>query len=247
MPFSERKKTVGKVVPEPWLKQTTKKIGPGETLVLFAWSGGIMKEKFRLVRIDENYCDYLREYDSRVMFNSEDKRLRPFVGVMLSVNGLDYYAPMTSPKPDFEYRKNSPIFQKIAGGELGAIRLGYMIPVPRMFVKPIDLKHYCLTDAELNYQNLLKKQLRLINKDAAAIERKARRLYATYADRTLPEWCARFCCNFPLLEEKCLEFMRLNGLAGESLESRLESAKHEAELREGKGLCGKGQEERELC
>ncbi len=183
-----------------------------------------MGQKFILVRIDENYCDYLREYDSRVMFNSEDKRLRPFVGVMFSVNGLDYFAPMTSPKPNFEYRNSSPIFQKIGGGDLGAIRLNAMIPVPKMFVKPIDLKHYCLTDAELNYQNLLKTQVRWINKSVDKIETKARRLYATYLDKTLPERFARFCCNFPVLEEKCREFMRLNGIVMESLESKLDSA-----------------------
>lgn len=182
------------------------------------------KRNFILVRIDENYCDYLREYDGRVMFNAEDKVLRPFIGAMLSVNGLDYFAPLTSPKPYFEFRNNSLIFHKIMGGELGAIKLNSMIPVPPPFVKMIDLKHYCLTDAELNYQNLLRTQIRWINDNFDAIEKKAQELYLTYKDGSLNPYLAQFCCNFPLLEEKCREFMRLNGLGMESLESRLDSA-----------------------
>lgn len=183
-----------------------------------------MKHKFMMVRIDENYCDYLREYDSRVMFNSDDKSLRPFIGVVFSVNGLDYFAPLTSPKPNFSSRNNSPIFQKIMGGTLGAIKLNAMIPVPPQFVKKIDLNHYCLTDAELNYQNLLKTQVRWINNNVDKIEQKANRLYATYVDKSLAPYFSQFCCNFPLLEEKCREFMRLNGLEAESLDNRLERA-----------------------
>jgi len=34
----------------------------------------------QLVKIESNYCDYLRRFDSRVPYNMNDKELRPFVG-----------------------------------------------------------------------------------------------------------------------------------------------------------------------
>lgn len=33
----------------------------------------------RLVKIDSNYCDFLRQFDDRVMYNTNKKELRPFV------------------------------------------------------------------------------------------------------------------------------------------------------------------------
>ena len=45
-----------------------------------------MKENFKLVRIDDKYCDYLRKYDSKVMYNANRKSLRPFVGILFEVN-----------------------------------------------------------------------------------------------------------------------------------------------------------------
>lgn len=32
-------------------------------------------ENFKLVRIDEEYCDYLRKFDSKISFNSNEKML----------------------------------------------------------------------------------------------------------------------------------------------------------------------------
>ena len=41
-----------------------------------------VKQELLLVKIDSNYCDYLRKYDSKVPYNFDRKRNRPFVGVL---------------------------------------------------------------------------------------------------------------------------------------------------------------------
>ena len=39
-------------------------------------------KKLVLVRLDSNYCDYLRQFDNKVPYNFDNKELRPFIGVL---------------------------------------------------------------------------------------------------------------------------------------------------------------------
>lgn len=34
----------------------------------------------KIVRVNSNYCDYLRKYDNKVAYNKNEKELRPFIG-----------------------------------------------------------------------------------------------------------------------------------------------------------------------
>lgn len=43
----------------------------------------VLNFKLKIVRIDTDYCDYLRKYDRRVVYNENEKELRPFVGIYL--------------------------------------------------------------------------------------------------------------------------------------------------------------------
>ena len=54
---------------------------------------------FSFYKVDSIYCDYLREEDPRVPYTMDQKASRPFVGIVFDVNGVSYYAPLTSPKP----------------------------------------------------------------------------------------------------------------------------------------------------
>ena len=49
--------------------------------------------------VDNEYCEFLRKTDLCVPYIHADKYLRPFVGIVLTVSGFDYFAPLTSPKP----------------------------------------------------------------------------------------------------------------------------------------------------
>lgn len=54
-----------------------------------------MKEKnpvYKLVIVDTSYCDFLRKYDYRVSYNANEKELRPFVGVLLTMSSIGIYA-----------------------------------------------------------------------------------------------------------------------------------------------------------
>ena len=59
-----------------------------------------MKERLILVRLDTDYCNYLRKYDDKVPYNHGKKELRPFIGVLFNIGRLMYFAPLSSPKPN---------------------------------------------------------------------------------------------------------------------------------------------------
>lgn len=44
-----------------------------------------MRPKLMLVKLDSKYCDYLRKYDSKVPYNYDRKKNRPFVGYYLKL------------------------------------------------------------------------------------------------------------------------------------------------------------------
>ena len=76
---------------------------------------------FSFYCVEPSYCDYLREYDPKVPYTMDKKSTRPFIGIVLNINGFDYFAPLTSPKPKHLKMKNQIDFLKINNGIWGAI------------------------------------------------------------------------------------------------------------------------------
>ena len=42
-----------------------------------------MYRKFKIVKTDSKYCDYLRNFDEKVTYNAFDKKLKPFLAYYL--------------------------------------------------------------------------------------------------------------------------------------------------------------------
>ncbi len=75
----------------------------------------------KFYHIKEEYIDYLRSFDSNVAINKNESR--PYVGVILEIGAIKYYAPFTSPKSKHLKMKNSIDFRKINEGKLGGHKL----------------------------------------------------------------------------------------------------------------------------
>lgn len=69
--------------------------------------------KFSFYCADDEYCDFLRKSDPCVPYTMDKKRNRPFVGIVFSINGYKYYAPLTSPKPKHLAMKNQIDFPTV--------------------------------------------------------------------------------------------------------------------------------------
>lgn len=166
-----------------------------------------------LFKVDINYCNYLHYYEEKIPYIKDEKENRPFIGVVLNVNGKNFFAPLTSPKRKHIIMNDMQDFLKIDGGRLGGINLNNMMPIPRRYLESINIKY--LTD--IKYKRMLKNQIRWINQNELRIHNRARNLYYLILNGHATEELKKRCCNFRLLEKKCEDFMKENGVKEEEL------------------------------
>ncbi len=128
-----------------------------------------MKSKLMLVRLNSNYCDYLRQFDNKVPYNYNEKELRPFIGVLFRIDNLMYFAPLSSPKAKHLKLKSKLDFLKIDNGKLGAINFNNMLPVTNKNIINIDLNKKYLTKTEEKYVKLLSEQIFWLNRNSEKV------------------------------------------------------------------------------
>lgn len=56
----------------------------------------MMNDKLKLYRVTDHYLDFLREVEPKIPKNKDNGKDRPFVGIILSINGVKYIAPLSS-------------------------------------------------------------------------------------------------------------------------------------------------------
>lgn len=109
--------------------------------------------ELRIVSISDGYIEFLREHCGNVLDNKYETRkfTRKYVGIVLTINSLNYYVPLSSPKeydylPDGNIRKSNMFCSRIAlnvgGGEMqlyGKLMYKNMIPVPASAIVEYDL------------------------------------------------------------------------------------------------------------
>lgn len=160
--------------------------------------------QIKMYYIDDNYIDYLRYYDDRVPYNKDSNR--PYVGIVYTYNGNNYFAPMSSPKSKHIKISDKAVDAfKIDNGNLGIVNLNNMIPIPIEALTDVFS-----TDIEEKYKALLENQLTYINNHKSILLKKVSQLQKRYRDGHLPQGVAERCCNFVLLENKCREYTELH-------------------------------------
>jgi len=163
---------------------------------------------FKIVKVDSEYCDYLRKFDSRVSYNAGLKELRPFIGVLFTVCKKEYFVPLSSPKTKHKKLRNKLDLIKIDKGRLGVINFNNMIPVKKESYILFDLNAKASDMKEQKRKELLKNQLRWITENRKEIVNKSKLLYQLYKKNKLPKSVKDRCCNYMLLEEKCEKYYR---------------------------------------
>lgn len=174
--------------------------------------------KFSFYCADDEYCDFLRKSDPCVPYTMDKKRNRPFVGIVFSINGYKYYAPLTSPKPKHLAMKNQIDFLKIKGGAWGAINLNNMIPIHENSLQIVNMKILPTDDKPtINYKNLLSNQLSWCNKteNSAFITSRAQKLYDMVVQKKAQPQLVQRCCDFSIVEAQYLVYCRNHNLTHE--------------------------------
>ena len=175
--------------------------------------------ELKLYSISDKYINYLRKFDNKIYDNKEDIRIhtRKYIGVVLNIDNINYYIPMSSPKKtdyfDDECTQIRPsintiirITAKNKNGLLqlrGTLRISNMIPVPNEEIMPYDvegekdIKYKDIIRDEISFIRESKNQRKIINSAKLVHNQKINELDIKYLNS---------CVDFKLLEEKCEEY-----------------------------------------
>ena len=180
-----------------------------------------MTQDLSLYTVSDEYVRYLSEFDKKVTSNKEDNRNfeRKYLGTVLSINDIDYFVPLASPK-NSDYmadkdgnktiRKSIVPIIRMAHKErdgiftlIGTIKFSNMIPVMDSEVKQYDIEN----EPDLAYRDLVYKQWAFIRSHKSEIYKHAQTIYSQktknyknigYLDNTV---------DFLLLEQKAKDFV----------------------------------------
>ena len=155
------------------------------------------KKGFTVVTISEEYVSLLQKRDPEVKDTVKDKKTRPYVGVLFTIDKRNYFAPLTTRKPKHETMKDNrdiTILRNRQNECLGAIDFAKMIPVPDSQLEKINFAKRKETHPK-SFNTLLN-QLYVVNKMKPLLVKKAEKLYHQYMDKTLPKNIREHCVNF---------------------------------------------------
>lgn len=163
--------------------------------------------KIRLYKVNLNYIKYLHyNYDKRVQYNEKEgqeyNENRPYIGIVLTINNIDYFAPLEHPRPEHKALKSNPHIVKIKEGKYGLIGLNNMLPVHKSLLIDFDIKSN-------KNKDVLITQYIFCQKNKNTIKGKALRVYEkrTTKPNSFEE---KVYCDFKSLEEGLAKYCKEN-------------------------------------
>lgn len=155
-----------------------------------------------IYEIDPNYIRYLSSFEEHLFRNKKISQNfnRKYVGVVLSINGFDYFAPLSSFKEKHKRLSETLDFIKI--GQYAVINLNNMFPAAAESCQKINFNEI----KDLNYKNLLRNEYRIIRKKADQILNNANEVYRHKLINDGKSKLSQRCNDFQLLEEKLKEY-----------------------------------------
>lgn len=161
-------------------------------------------EPLKIYEISEKYVNYLLPFAPHLFQNKQpgQQNTGKYIGVVLQVNGMDYFAPLSSFKPKHHKMKEGLDFIKIK--DYAVINLNNMFPAPKGTYQYVDFSQ----ERNLKYQSLLMAEYRYIKSIQERIRKNAQTLYnhkQAHGDNTP---LSKRCNDFSLLEEACKKYRR---------------------------------------
>ena len=160
----------------------------------------LLNDEIKIYDVDYSYRRYLHSYDHRVNL----KPNRRFMGVIVIVDTIHYLIPLTSrPYKNNGKRRNARTTVEIkneSGEIIAALLVNNMIPVPVNCYHLVDIPNDCDKDY-LNSENIYLRKIK-VKREIIRKVKSVRGSVLVHHD----EFMIGFCCDFKLLEEKCLEW-----------------------------------------
>lgn len=172
----------------------------------------------KLYSLSDRYCNYLRNFDNKIYQNKETdrKHSRKYLGIVLNINNLNYYIPLSSPKKsDYNDKKCSKIRKSTntiirikskdrTGNEIlrGTLRISNMIPIPMYEVEEYNKSN----ELDKKYLDVINDELKFISKNEKKIVKLAKLVYKQKIENRKISYLDS-CVDYKLLEKKCKEYM----------------------------------------
>ncbi len=155
-----------------------------------------------LYEVNPRYIDYLVPFAPHLFHNKQPGQCneRKYIGIILYINDVKYFAPLSSFKEKHERMKNGLDFIKV--GNYAVININNMFPVPDREYTYVDIPKV----KDPRYRKLLTAEYRIIRKLQDKIRNNAAELYKHKINKGNTTALAKRCNDFLLLEEKCRHF-----------------------------------------
>lgn len=155
----------------------------------------------RIYEVDNAYVDYLSSFEPRLFHKKQpgQRNERKYVGVVLTANGYNYFAPLSSFKE--KHRRMCDALDFIKVRSLAVINLNNMFPVPDGLVYCVDFSSV----QDTKYRALLQSEWRYIKSIQDDIVNKANALYKLKLSGKINATTQR-CCDFTTLECLCAKY-----------------------------------------
>ncbi len=179
-----------------------------------------MKQTLKWYIVDKEYVRYLRKADNRVQYSEYSNKLKPYIGIVLTIHDFDYYVPISSvgnkPQKIEKYRKMKDDIDIVKLYDnnnrlLSVLNLNNMIPIQSKNAKPLkydeidNYRQFCNFTDKKKYIYFLQIELAILRKNADTISYKATKLYHEKSKNEFSKISKRT-CDLKLLEEKCIEY-----------------------------------------
>lgn len=159
-----------------------------------------MRDNIRIYEIKTEYIKYLSQYQEHLFTHNNGKDKRKYIGILLEINGISYFAPLSSFKAKHKKMEESVDFIKIK--DYAVININNMLPVPKSQIVNIDINK----EKDASYKYLLQAESREINKRKNRIRKNAEIVYNHKKHNGVSTLLAKRTNDFNLLEKLCKEF-----------------------------------------
>ena len=159
-------------------------------------------ENIKLYEVNEKYINYLTKFAPHLFHNKQagQNNERKYIGVVLYINGFEYFEPLSSFEPKHQKMKESIDFLKIRN--YAVINLNNMFPVPKGLCYYVDIN----SQRNPKYKSLLLAEYRVIKSIQEKIRKNAKTLYHLKLKEGVSTPLAKRCNDFLLLEKACSKY-----------------------------------------
>ncbi|MDO4328103.1 MAG: type III toxin-antitoxin system ToxN/AbiQ family toxin [Lachnospiraceae bacterium] len=158
-------------------------------------------DNIKFYQVSPDYVDYLIPYAPHLFHNKQQgqQNERKYIGIVLTINDMNYFAPLSSFKEKHKRMREGLDFIKVKN--YAVINLNNMFPVPNGQYSYVDISK----EHNPKYKSLLLSEYRYIKSIQEKIRKNAANLYQIKINGEVSSLTKR-CNDFLKLEELCQKY-----------------------------------------